>query len=117
MSEAECLANCNVLTDSDTVEMCKVGCYSESAENSLDSTKCDPIDRMENMSLFYHTCLGTVAGKLKSTAPCERLSDLNDRDWCILISAEDNKDPSICDKVNSSIMKGVCLDDTSPESD
>ena len=115
-NEATCTTNCLTLTDADMADICKAGCYMESAETSLDASRCDPIGQMVNMSVFYDTCLGNVAGKKKSTAPCERLTNSTDKDWCLLIATDEWKEPSVCDKVEDSIMKSVCIDDTNQSS-
>lgn len=113
----ECVENCNVLEDAPMVKMCKSGCYMDAAEESKDASKCDPIATMENMSIFYSTCLGTAAGVMKDIAPCRKLTDSGDKDFCIAIAADTYKNPAICDEMNNSIYKSVCLDDTTEKPD
>lgn len=108
----ECVVNCNVLEDGEMVNVCKSGCYMEAAEETLDASKCDPIANMQNMSIYYATCLGSAAGRMKDISPCNRLSDPDDKDFCIVVAADEYKNPAICEGVTNEIYKSVCLDDT-----
>ncbi len=112
MGVDECVVNCNILSDTGMVNTCKAGCYIDAAETGMDASKCDPISQLQNMSIYYATCLGTVAGKAQDIAPCRKLTDVGDKDFCISIAADDYKNPAICEEINNSIYKAVCVDDT-----
>ncbi len=107
-----CVTNCNVLTDGDLANTCKAGCYMGAAEETKDASKCDPIGTMNNMSIYYATCLGNTAGVMKDISPCNRLTDPDDKDFCIMVAADEYKNPAICGGVTNEIYKSVCLDDT-----
>ncbi len=111
-----CVTNCNVLEDSELVDTCKSGCYMDAAEESRDASKCDPIAQMSNMSIYHATCLGNLAGVIKDISPCNRLSDPDDKDFCIVVAADEYKNPAICEGVTNEIYKSVCLDDTGESS-
>ncbi len=113
----KCVTNCNVLADSDLANTCKAGCYMGAAEQSKDAGKCTPISAMQNMSIYYATCLGTAAGEMQDISPCSRLTNESDKDFCILIAADKYKNPAICEGVTSQIYKSVCLDDTNTSAD
>jgi len=112
-----CVTNCNVLEDIPMVNTCKSGCYMGAAEDSKDASKCDPIATMPNMSIFYSTCLGTAAGVMMDIAPCRKLTNVSEKDFCIAIAADVYKNPAICDEINNSIYRSVCLDDTGKSAD
>ncbi len=116
MNLDECVVNCNILEDADMVNTCKSGCYMDAAEESGDASKCDPIANMNNMSIYYATCLGNTAGIIKDISPCNRLTDPDDKDFCIVVAADEYKNPSICQGVTNEIYRSVCLDDTNASS-
>ncbi len=105
-----CVTNC--ATIGNLADTCRIGCYLDDAEHAKDPSRCDPIKGFENASLFYSTCLGDVAGELGSVSACDRAPNASVKDWCIVTAADKIKDPSICDGVNDSMMKSICIDDT-----
>jgi hypothetical protein len=107
-----CVTNCNVLADADLANTCKAGCYMGAAEDTKDASKCDPIATMQNMSIYYTTCLGSVAGEKQDISPCRKLTNSSDKDFCIVIAADKYKNPAICQEMTEGIYKSVCLDDT-----
>lgn len=111
-----CVVNCNILEDTKMVDTCKSGCYMDAAEESRDASKCDPIATMNNMSIFYATCLGNTAGVIQDISPCNRLSDPDDKDFCIVVAADEYKNPAICQGVTNEIYRSVCIDDTNASS-
>jgi len=64
----------------------------------------------------YAACLGNTAGKTKDISPCNRLSDPDDKDFCIVVAADEYKNPAISEGATSQVYKGVCLDDTNGSS-
>ena len=107
---AACVTNC--ATIGSLADACRIGCYLDDAKAAKDPAKCDPIRGIVNATLFYSTCLGDVSGELGNVAPCDRARNASEKDWCIISASDKLRDPSICDGVNDSMMKSICIEDT-----
>ena len=109
MSLDECLSNCLSAGNTGLADMCRMGCYTDAAQNTKNPDTCEPITQIDDTAIYYTTCLGQVAGAQKSTGPCDRLADAGDKDWCLTVASDDWKDPQVCDGITSEVMKGVCM--------
>ncbi len=105
-----CVTNC--ATIGSLSDACRIGCYLDDAKTAKDPARCDPIKGIENATLFYSACLGDVSGELGNVGPCDRARNESEKDWCIISASDTLKDPSICDGVNDSMMKSICIEDT-----
>ncbi len=105
-----CVANCASIGS--LADACRIGCYLDDAKAAKDPARCDPIKGIENATLFYSTCLGDVSGELGNVGPCDRARNESEKDWCIISASDTLTDPSICEGVNDSMMKSICIDDT-----
>ena len=110
-SYPDCVSSdCGTLSsDEGLLVACESGCAIDSAKATKDASVCENIKSLANATVYYVACLSTVAGEVGNVGSCDRLTNSSDKDMCIVESSQQIHDPSICDGVTDSMMKGICM--------
>lgn len=97
-----CITNCNIVAG-DLAATCTQGCWIQEAERVGDADLC-----MDNLDeeVLQIGCVANVAEAKQDPDLCAVLGD--SADMCYTTYASDQKDTSVCSKIQDSMFRAIC---------
>lgn len=108
----KCLAGCANIPAS--IGICKAGCFTSAAENSLDPAICSNINYLTdldtaNATFWFNTCVTSVAENKPDASICNSIPVGINRDNCIQGVVFKTNNAADCEGMNNSDLKSQCV--------